>query len=45
MELQGPPLGAAPALLSEIQAVLSFLNAILDRRDGAKAVLAPPPLF
>ena len=45
MELQGLPLGAAPTLLSDIRAVVFFLNDILDCRDGAKAVLARFPLF
>jgi len=35
MELQRLPLGAAPTLLSDIRAVVSFLNAILDRRAAA----------
>jgi serine/threonine-protein kinase len=39
MELQGLPTGAAPALLSEIQAVVPVLNAVLAADDGPNVVL------
>jgi serine/threonine-protein kinase len=39
MEVQGLPQGAAPALLSEIRAVVPVLNAVLASDDGSKVVL------
>jgi serine/threonine-protein kinase len=39
MELQGLPQEAAPALLSEIQAVVPVLNAVLAAGDGPNVVL------
>jgi serine/threonine-protein kinase len=39
LEVQGLPQGAAPALLSEIQAVVPVLDAVLASDDGSKVVL------
>jgi serine/threonine-protein kinase len=39
MEVQGLPQGAAPSLLSEVQAVVPVLNAVLAGGDGANVVL------